>query len=182
VQLPLSLYGTSARYANALFVSASRSGELAAVQKDLTTVSSWLKDGVFAEYTKNPVISRADKTKDMVAISKGMTNCSRGFLAVLAENGRLRELGGVISTFDKLMAAQSGIVDAVVTSPFALSAAQAKSVEDSIKQGYLKKGQTLKMDLHTDESLLGGLQVQIGDQFLDLSSARELNNIHAHLS
>jgi F-type H+-transporting ATPase subunit O len=72
------------------------------------------------------------------------------------------------------MRANRGKVLGVVTSADELTKAQLKSLEDSFKASFLKSGETLIMDTRIDPEILGGLQVQIGDQFMDLSLAKNM--------
>jgi len=180
VTLPVQLFGLHARYANALFVAGSRANALGAVEKDLGAMEGWLTQpaSLFGKYLANPVISRADKMKDMEKLSKGMGDTTRGFLSVLAENGRLAELPKVMDTFQVLLNAQRGIVEATVTTAEELPSKQAKAIEKAISSGYLESGQKLNLVAKVDPSVIGGLQVQIGNQFLDLSIQSEINKIY----
>jgi F-type H+-transporting ATPase subunit O len=72
------------------------------------------------------------------------------------------------------MRANRGQVLGVVTSADELTKAQLKSLEDSFKASFLKSGETLIMDTRINPEILGGLQVQIGDQFMDLSLAKNM--------
>ncbi|GBG30432.1 ATP synthase subunit O, mitochondrial [Hondaea fermentalgiana] len=178
VELPVQLYGLSARYANALFVACQRAQTLPSVEQDLATLKEWsTSNETFKSYINNPVISRQDKVKDMSKISEGMNDTTRGFLTVLAENGRLNELDKVLDTFQILLNAQRGVVEATVTAAEDLTSKQLKSIEKAITSGYLDKGQSLNLKVKVDEGIVGGLQVQIGDRFLDLSVASQMNGI-----
>jgi len=73
--------------------------------------------------------------------------------------------------------AQRGIVEATVTSSEDLSAKQLKSIEQAISSGYLSDGQSLNLTVKVAPAILGGLQIQVGDKFLDLSVASSINNI-----
>jgi F-type H+-transporting ATPase subunit O len=182
VKLPVQLYGLSARYANAVYVAATRAGSLDAVEADLKTVAGWQKSNKkFAEYVANPIISRTDKAADMKKITVGMNETTKGLLTVMAENGRLGELPAVIKTFGTLMSAKRGIVEATVTAAEPLSAQQESALKQAITAGYLEKGQSLKMSIKVEPSIIAGLQVQIGDKFLDLAISSEINSVAKYL-
>mmetsp|Transcript_17222 Transcript_17222/g.30371 ORF Transcript_17222/g.30371 Transcript_17222/m.30371 type:complete len:212 (+) Transcript_17222:134-769(+) len=183
VELPLTLFGLPARYANAVFVSASRAQELPKVEEDVKTIQKWIEESnEFNAYIANPVISRADKAADMDKLSKGMCDSTRGLLAALAENGRLTEINGVIKTFGELMGAKRGVVEATVTAAEKLTSKQQSALQKAITSGYLEKGQSLNMKVKVDSSIIGGLQVQIGDRFLDLSIQSEINSVSKALA
>jgi len=104
------------------------------------------------------------------------------FLGTLAENGRLGEVAKINDKYAELMRASRGEVLSVVTSADELTKAQLKSLEDSFKASFLKPGETLIMDTKINKDILGGLQVQIGDEFMDLSLASKVNRMHKMLS
>ena len=182
VKLPVQLYGLSARYANAVYVAATRAGSLDAVEADLKTVAGWHKSNKqFAAYVANPIISRTDKAADMKKITKGMHETTTGLLTVMAENGRLGELSAVLKTFGTLMSAKRGIVEATVTAAEPLSAQQEAALKQAITSGYLEKGQSLKMSIKVEPTIIGGLQVQIGDKFLDLAISSMINSMSQNI-
>lgn len=104
------------------------------------------------------------------------------FLGTLAENGRLGEVSKINAKYAELMRASRGEVLSVVTSADALTKAQLKSLEASFKKTFLKADETLIMDTRVNPSILGGLQVQIGDEFMDLSLSSKVNRMHKMLS
>lgn len=113
----------------------------------------------------------------MDKISVGMQPTTRGFLSLIAENGRLPELIKICGTFDKLMDAQRGIVSATVTSAEEYTPQRYDEIEKVIKTTYLKPGQSLRLDAEVDPSLLGGFQIRVGDVFMDFSVASEIGKI-----
>lgn len=183
VELPTALFGLQATYANALFKTATRNGSLATVEKDLQGFSKLIAESAqLKTYLKNPIISRKDKTEDIGKICAKMNETTRGFFGVLAENGRLAEIEKIISSFDQLMQAKSGIVEGTVVTAQALTKKQLKSVEESVLANHLEKGKKLKLNAQVDPSILGGLQLQIGDKFLDLSIQSRINKLHQTLA
>ena len=51
-----------------------------------------------------------------------------------------------------------------------------KKISAALKP-HLKQGETVKLSAKVDPSLLGGLTVQIGDKYLDLSAATKIGAI-----
>lgn len=185
MELPKDLYGLHARYANALYVAATKNGSLGAVETDVNEFKELVKGSPeFRTYLRNPIISRSDKEADLNRISKGMNETTRGFLGVLASNGRLGDVEKVIDRFQELMRAQRGLVAATVISAEPLNKKQLAKVKQAIAKGYLdeSKGENLELEAKVDPSILGGLQIQIGDRFLDLSIQARVNKLHQTLS
>ena len=182
VQLPIQLYGLHARYANALYSSASRANALPKVEADLNSIKSLLNsEPRFKTYLRNPIIKRSEKVADFDKITKGMNDVTRGFFAVLAENGRLGDLDAILATFGKLMDAERGVVKATVSSAEPLSAKQMKDLEQILTSSFLQKGQTIQLVSRVEPSILAGLQVQVGDKFVDLSAQSKLNAVNKAL-
>ena len=78
--------------------------------------------------------------------------------------------------FDRYMKAKRGQVDAKIISAEPLTAAQLKEVEAAM-QSQVEKGKSVVLTAIIDPSIVGGLQVQIGDQFLDLSVKSRIEEI-----
>ena len=147
-----------------------------AVKKLIETVPK------FRSYLSNPIVKRAEKKADLDKVSKGMNTVTRGFLGLLAENGRLSDLEKILSTFGVLIDADRGVVSATITTAAPLAAEQLETVKKDIKQRFLKGNQTLRLSTKIEPALLGGLQIQVGDKFVDLSVATEINQISQALS
>lgn len=71
--------------------------------------------------------------------------------------------------------AKRGELDAVVTSATELSKAQMKKVTDVLKQQ--AGGKAVSITTKVDQSILGGLTLQIGDKFLDLSVKSKIDKL-----
>lgn len=172
----IHLNGLPARYANATYVAASKAGALDQIEKELNGLAaSATSSPKFAEFLNNPLISRDLKTKAVESLEK-LNPVTRNLLSCMAGNARLAELPKVVATFTQLMKAKRGQVDAKIISSEPLSAAMLKEVQAAM-QSQVAKGKTVIIEQVTDPSIVGGLQVQIGDQFLDLSIKSRIEDI-----
>jgi F-type H+-transporting ATPase subunit O len=170
------LHGLQARYANATYVAASKVGGLETVERELMGLyKSSQKSAAFAAFLENPMISRDEKTKYVASMDK-LSPITRNLLITMAGNARLNELPKVATTFSQLMKAKRGEVEAQIISASELSAAELKEVKAAM-QSQVPKGKTVIIEAVTDPSIVGGLQVQIGDQFLDLSVKSRIEEI-----
>lgn len=172
----LQLHGLHARYANATYIAASKAGQLNQIEKELLSLNETAKKSTaFAGFLKDPMISREEKTKFVQGLDK-LSPITRNLLVTMAGNARLAELPKVASTFNQLMKAKRGQVDAKIISAEPLTAAQLKEVEAAM-QSQVEKGKSVVLTAIIDPSIVGGLQVQIGDQFLDLSVKSRIEEI-----
>lgn len=173
---PLQLHGIHARYANATYVAASKAKALEKVESELLGLyESSKKSPAFAQFLENPMISREDKTKYVQGLDK-VSDITRNLLITMAGNARLSELPKVATTYQQLMKAKRGEVDAKIISAEPLTAAQLKQVQTAMKS-QVPKDKSVIIEAVTDPSIIGGLQVQIGDQFLDLSVKSRIEEI-----
>lgn len=172
----IQLNGLAARYANATYVAASKAGVLDKVEEQLLSLTaSAEKSAKFAQFLENPMISRDDKTKVVEGLDK-LAPVTRNLLVTMAGNARLADLPKVASTFAKLMKAKRGEVDAKIISAEPLPKAVLKEVQEAMKS-QVPAGQSVVLETLTDPSIVGGLQVQIGDKFLDLSVKARVEEI-----
>ena len=172
----IHLNGLAAKYANATYVVASQAGQLDKIETELTSLgASAASSAKFADFLFNPLIGRDVKTSAVAAMDQ-LSPITRNLLITMAGNARLAELPKVVSTFTQLMKAKRGQVDAKIISAEPLSAAMMKEVQTAM-QNQVAAGQTVIIEQVTDPSIVGGLQVQIGDQFLDLSIKSRIDDI-----
>lgn len=92
---------------------------------------------------------------------------------MLAENGRLGRLQGVAKAFATLMRAHRGEVQAKVTTAKQLDANEMKELQ-TVLQTFVKKGSTLQLETKVDPSLIGGMVVELGDRYIDMSISSKL--------
>src|SRR5690606_39059610 len=119
------------RYAQALFDLADETGALEAVRADLKSLrAAWNDSADLRRLATSPVMASDDQRKGLVAIADAakFNGVTRNFLGLLGQNGRARDLPGVIAGFEKLYAKKMGVVAAEVVSAQPLSAAQRKTV------------------------------------------------------
>lgn len=173
----ISLNGLAARYANAVYVAASKAKNLDGVETELTSLQAASNDSPkFAQFLNNPLISRDAKSKAVSSLSDKFSPATVNLLTTLAGNARLSELPKIVSTYTTLMKAKRGQVDAKIISAEPLTNTMIAQVQEAMKS-QMEPGKKVVLETITDPSIVGGLQVQIGDQFLDLSVKSRVEEI-----
>lgn len=165
------------RYASALFDLASEAGIVTAVETDLDKLDEALRESEdFSAVITNPEISRGQLAAVMAGIADhlGLSQLTKNFLGVLAENRRVAKLPGMIRAFATIAAAQRGEVQAEVASAHALTDAQLTELETKLRA---REGRTVKLTSRVDPDLLGGLVVTIGSKRIDSSIRTRLNSL-----
>uniref|UniRef100_A0A8C6WZK5 ATP synthase peripheral stalk subunit OSCP, mitochondrial n=1 Tax=Neogobius melanostomus TaxID=47308 RepID=A0A8C6WZK5_9GOBI len=178
VKPPITVYGIEGRYATALFSAASKQNKLDQVEKELGQVYTMIKDPKVAGIVGNPHVKGSIKKKaftDSLTKSK-VSSITVNLINVLADNGRLTLTGDVISAFEKMMSAHRGEVLCSVTTAQPLDEASLTELKVALK-GFLQKGETIKLEIKSDPSILGGMVVSIGDKYVDMSTKTKVQKL-----
>jgi len=176
VSAPIQLFGTEGRYAHALYSAATKQESLAAVEAELAGFQATAaSDTPLREFLRNPSVKRVhkiDAVKD-VAAKQQLSPVTTNFLASLAENGRMGQMADIIGAFNKLMSAHRGEVVCSVTTAKPLEADEQAELEGAL-HAFLQAGQVLQLSTSVDPALIGGMVVNIGDKFVDMSMATKI--------
>ena len=166
-----------ARYAQALFDLALETGRLEAVRADLASLkAAWIESADLRRLATSPVIAAEDQQKGLLAIADKakFDGTTKNFLGLLAQNGRARDLGGVITGFEALYARHTGVVAAEIVSAMPLTAAQSSLIRSALKQAL---GKTPEMTARVEPAILGGLKVKVGSKLFDASLKTRLDQM-----
>jgi F-type H+-transporting ATPase subunit delta len=90
----------------------------------------------------------------------------RNFVLLLVENGRVEMLPQVSELFEQLKAQHEGVLEAHITSAFAMSDAQLKDLVINLEAKFKRK---IEAKVSVNPELIGGVKVEIGDEVLDAS-------------
>ncbi|XP_018583993.1 ATP synthase peripheral stalk subunit OSCP, mitochondrial [Scleropages formosus] len=178
VKPPIQVYGVEGRYATALFSAASKQKKLDQVEQELGRVNNLIKDPKLSSIVLNPHVKRSIKQKtftDALAKEK-LSPITINLINVLADNGRLTLTSDVIAAFGKMMSAHRGEVICSVTTAQPLDEANLTELKTALN-GFLQKGETLKLETKSDPSILGGMIVSIGDKYVDMSTKTKIQKL-----
>lgn len=178
----MKLFGVHARYANATYIAASKQGMLPQVETELLGFKEVMtKNSGFSSYISNPTVSREAKVDTISKMFDGpkTSSVTKNLMLTMASNNRIGEATKVVDAFSEYMKASRGEVECVITSAVALSKAQAKKVADALKAEV--GGKAVAISQVVDPSILGGLTVQIGDKYLDMSVSSKINTFKRSL-
>jgi len=165
---------TANRYALALFELANENSELEIVEKNIQDLlqiynsSSDLKN-----FIKNPTQSQFNQLKVIQELSSTM-NLSKvvnNFLSILVTKRRIFFLNNIFQNFLILVSKKRGELKASLVSSKNLSDDELQNLNKELSQTI---GTSIKFDYKVDESLIGGLQMQIGSLMVDTSIKNKL--------
>jgi F-type H+-transporting ATPase subunit delta len=169
--------GVSGRYATALFGLASDNDAVDAVADDMAALGRAITDSSDLQgLIRNPLMGRDEQTKGITAIAQkaGFNSLTQNFLGLIAQNRRLFFASQMIKDFAKLVAVSRGEVSAEVASAAPLTDAQFGLVKDALAEVV---GQDVTLRSAVDESLLGGLVIQVGSRMIDNSLRTKIQNL-----
>merc|ERR1711991_982394 len=183
VQLPLKLFGVSGRYASSLYVAAVRKKTLAQVADDMATIEALAKENQkFRFFLDNPFI-RADVKANVlseVLPKAGVSPTCQHFFSILAENNRLDDTLPIASAFKKLITAEKGEIDLVITSATPLYDSDTKKIVNGLPRADLGVTASTKFNVsnEVDEALVSGYVVDVGGKYtIDHSTASRIKKI-----
>ncbi len=169
------------RYAKALLDIGIAHDTLPSLQKELGDLDRLVRSNAdLGRLFAAPLIapSRKAAALDTILEKAGASQTTRRFLKAVAEGARLACFHDIVAASDALVDAHQGVLEAGVTTAHALSEAQAKTLTEHLSS---RTGATVRLRLHQDASLLGGLKVQVGSTIFDASLQGQLHQLKARL-
>ena len=165
---------TANRYALALFELANENSELDVVEKNIQDLlqiynsSSDLKN-----FIKNPTQSQFNQLKVIQELSSKMNllKVVNNFLSILVTKRRIFFLNNIFQNFLILVSKKRGELKASLVSSKNLSDDELQNLNKELSQTI---GTSITFDYKVDESLIGGLQMQIGSLMVDTSIKNKL--------
>jgi F-type H+-transporting ATPase subunit delta len=110
---------------------------------------------------------------------KQISNASLNFILLLIDRKRINILSPIIEKYLELRNNECNEVNFEITSVVPLNSDQETNLINGLKS--LSNAEVVKLTLKQDPSILGGLLVQNGSQFIDLSINGELKSISNYL-
>ena len=143
--------------------------------ENLSELSALLKESKeLASMLTIQSIENRQKKEVMKSVLKDMDPMILNFVCLVVDKGRAAFLGAMCEIYQSLMEEAANVVQAVVKSAVPLSAKQISQIED--KFAALVK-QNVKAQAVVDPSLIGGVQVTVGDKVYDGTIANQLKQL-----
>ena len=172
-----SLSDLGGRYASALLDLADDGKALDQVADDLKTLRSLIDESSdLRRLLGSPVFTRDEQRKAMTALMQKaeVSELTRRFVLVVAENHRLFALPAMIEGYLSELARRRGEITAEVTSARSLSDGQQNALLEALRKTV---GDKVQLDLTVDPALIGGLIVKVGSRMVDSSLRSKLQRL-----
>ena len=166
------------RYAQAIFDLARENNEVEQWGQDLEVVSEAFQDSDFAALMKHADMSAADKRAATGSVLAGVNAMVRNLVDLLVSKGSVDSIADVYTSYTELLDQHLGRQRVEVTTAIALDEAEANRITSFVSELVRRE---VVLTTKVDESILGGLVIQIGDRLLDGSTKARLDGLKNRL-
>ena len=168
------------RYTQALLDLALEQKNLDAIKDDMMVVTQICAESRDLELMLQSPIIKADKKSAVLngVFGKNVSDLSMGFITLITQKGREAIIPAIANAFLALYKEHKGIVQADITTAVELS----KEQRESLKKTLAGLGNEIEINEIVDPSIIGGLKINVGDQRVDASVQRKLNDLKIDLS
>jgi F-type H+-transporting ATPase subunit delta len=173
--------GTIARvYAETLFRSADRHGEVEAVDEGVQGLTAVLTASPqFRRFLAAPQIDAGDKQELVAdALRDRLPPLLLGFLELVIGKRRERLLDEIVIAWGELLDARANRQAATVTTAVAADPETVTRIHAALEKA---TGKTIVLEQRVDSKLLGGLVVRAGDTVIDGSLRTRLDSLRLRL-
>ena len=165
---------TADRYALALYELAKENSELEIVEKDtnellaIYNISEDLKN-----FIKNPTQSQSSQLEilNKISVEMSLSKIVKNFLSILVAKRRIFFLNTIFHNFISLVSKKRGELKASLISSKNLTNEELKNLKTELSQ---VMETTIAFKYEVDETLIGGLKMQIGSLMIDTSIKNKL--------
>jgi F-type H+-transporting ATPase subunit delta len=166
------------RYAQAIFDLAQENNQIEAWGDDLAVVAEVFQDADFAALMKHADMSAADKLAATATVLAGIDPLVRNLVDLLVSKNSVDSIVSVYSGYTELLDRHLGRQRVEITTAVPLEPAETERIS-SFVSGLVQREVVLTTKV--DESILGGLVIQIGDRLLDGSTKARLDGLRTRL-
>jgi F-type H+-transporting ATPase subunit delta len=168
------------RYAKALFEVALGQGSVAQVEEELKGILQVIRENAdYGKLLEHPNISTDAKLGLLKQAFEGKVSVAvLNTLQLLVERRRESVLSDLVDSYVKIANESLGQANAMVYSAHSLTADESQQISDRFGQ---LTGKRIRIANVVDSSLLGGIQVRIGDRLYDGSLSGKLKRLEQAL-
>ena len=166
------------RYAQALFELAVERGQSETWAEQLEFASQVVQDGEFRSFLAHAEVPLESKTNAVEVVLQDLDPLVKNLVSLLVSRRAADSLPAVHAAYVRLLDAHLGRQRVEVTSAVPLDDAELQRVTD-FAAGLT--GKEVVASATVDDSILGGIIIQIGDQLLDGSTRTRLEEMRRQI-
>ena len=165
------------RYSLALYELSNENNLLTQIEEQCSSVLGLINSSEdFKNLIKDPTTKQYDLLKITTLISENykFENLFKNFLNFLIQKRRFFFIERILKSFIEICSKKRGELIAELKSAKKLSSDEIKKITDELSMNFSSK---IKLNYKHDESLIGGLVVQVGSTMVDSSIKNKLQQI-----
>ena len=165
------------RYSLALYELASESNVLSQVEDHSSSILNLISSSKdFSDLIKDPTNSQEDLLKviDIISNDNKFESLLKNFLSFLITKRRFFYVEQILKSFIETCSQKRGELKAELKSAKELSGDEISKITDELTKNFSSK---IKLNYKHDQSLIGGLVVQVGSTMVDTSIKNKLQQI-----
>ena len=165
------------RYSLALFELAEESSLLSQIEDQSSSMLNLINQSDdFRDLIKDPTINQEDLSKviNKIAENNKFDTLLKNFLNFLIQKRRFFFIEGILKSFIETCSKKRGELKAELKSAKNLSNEEITKITEVLTKNFRSK---IKLNYKHDESLIGGLVVQVGSTMVDTSIKNKLQQI-----
>ena len=167
-------------YGLAAFNQAREEGKIPEWGSMLELLALIMQDATMRGLIANPKVNNQQLAELIIDVGgDGLSETGRNLVRLMAENERLTEMADVAAVFEAERDATEGRSHVQVTSAFALTEMQQKSIAESMRK---RLGTEVDVSVTVDKSLIGGVVIRAGDTVIDASLRGRLSQLGQSLT
>lgn len=171
---------TARRYAEAIFEIAERDGNVVTWLEQLQTVAAAVSDDAIVRGLEDPNVPIESRLAALDgSLGPDAIAQMRNLLSLIVRRRRVEMLPQIAREFRRLYNQQVGIVEATAVSAAPLDEQELAALRSRLEQ---MTGGKIELDTKVDASLLGGIQVRLGDLLIDGSVRGRLERLRNRLA
>lgn len=162
-------------YARSLFEAAESAGRVDEIKQELDAFTAAVKDSDdLSLFLFSPYFSVAEKLDGLSKVVVDSTPQFSNFLALLIEKNRMPLLSRIADNYEKYWADHNKLLPVTVTSAVELPRETIEMIRQSVEA---QTGRKVELDGRVDDSVVGGLVLQVGNRVLDASIRGSLDRL-----
>lgn len=166
-------------YALSLFELAEAHGGVARLEEIADEMEQLAEttraDAQTSEFFSSRIVTGADKARVLTSSLKGrISDLHLTFMLLLVKRERLDRYRRICTAFDQLMQDRFGKVEVDIFTRYPLDRSEVDAIRGKL-QVAMKREPVLHA--YTDDSMIGGMKLQIGDQLLDATIDAQLRRM-----
>ena len=165
------------RYSLALYELASENNILSQIEDQSSSILNLISSSKdFSNLIKDPTNSQEDllKVLDNISNDNKFENLFKNFLSFLIIKRRFFYVEQILKSFIETCSKKRGELKAKLKSAKKLSGDEISKITDELTKNFSSK---IKLNYKHDQSLIGGLVVQVGSTMVDTSIKNKLQQI-----